>query len=505
MEGIFNILMVDDRSENLMALEAVLANPEYNLVGVTSGEDALRCLLHDDFAIILMDVQMPGLNGFETAKIIRTRQKCQNIPIIFITAISQNEENVLEGYASGAVDYIFKPFSPAILRAKVDAFLRTYKYQCEITKQRELLQGQVAELDRLNDQLTNTTLELCRNEILLESMVAERTQQISSILESIKDGFFTVDDKYVFTYVNNAAEEIFGLSRREMLGKTLFEKIRYNSDFIERLVAINRDNEPACFETICTFNGRCYEVRVYPAEDSMSVYLNDITERKHIDKEMARLDRLNLIGEMAAGIAHEIRNPMTTVRGFLQYAKKGKSTLSPGNLDLMVEELDRANSIITEFLSLAKNKNTDKRLQSLGVTLENLLPLIQAEAILCGKSVIPIINPLPDFYFDEKEIRQMVLNLAINGLEAMQAGGILKISAYREDGDILLAVEDQGSGIDPKIIDRLGTPFFTTKDSGTGLGLAVCYSIAARHRATIDIKSGEWGSVIYVRFKLNAE
>ncbi len=505
MEGIFNILMVDDRPENLMALEAVLASPEYNLVGVTSGAEALRCLLRDDFAIILMDVQMPGLNGFETAKIIRTRQKCQNIPILFITAISQTEENVLEGYASGAVDYIFKPYSPAILRAKVDAFLRTYKYQCEITKQRELLKGQVVELDRLNDQLTNTTLELCRNEILLESMVADRTQRISSILESIKDGFFTVDDKYVFTYVNNAAEEIFSLSRHEMLGKTLFEKIRYNSDFIERLIAINRDNEPACFETICTLNGRCYEVRVYPAGDSMSVYLNDITERKHIDKEMARLDRLNLIGEMAAGIAHEIRNPMTTVRGFLQYAKKGKSTLSHSNLDLMVAELDRANSIITEFLSLAKNKNTDKRLQSLGVTLENLLPLIQAEAILCGKSVIPIINPLPDFYFDEKEIRQMVLNLAINGLEAMQAGGILKISAYQEDGDILLAVEDQGSGIDPKIIDRLGTPFFTTKDSGTGLGLAVCYSIAARHRAAIDIKSGEWGSVIYVRFKVNAE
>ncbi|CVK21427.1 response regulator [Sporomusa sphaeroides] len=504
MKEQFKILMVDDRPENLMALEAVLASPDYLLVGVTSGEGALKCLLNDDFALILLDVQMPNLNGFDTAKIIRTRQKCQNIPIIFITAISQTEENVLEGYDSGAVDYIFKPFNPQILRAKVDAFLRMHHCQLKLVQQREMLKRQIAEMDNLNEQLTNTTLELCRNEILLESMVAERTQRISSILESIKDGFFAVDADYKFTYVSKAAEPILGWSRQELLGKTLFEVLSHNPVLTEQLVAVStgESEEPVCFESACLLPERCYEVRVYPAKNGLSVYLNDITERKLIDKEMARLDRLNLIGEMAAGIAHEIRNPMTTVRGFLQYAKSGKAALSPANLDLMVEELDRANSIITEFLSLAKNKNTDKQLQNLGNIIESLLPLIRAEAILDGKTVVEDIGPLTDFPFDAKEIRQLILNLAMNGLEAMQTGGTMKLRAYEEAGEVVLVVEDQGSGIEPDILVKLGTPFFTTKDTGTGLGLAICFSIAARHQAIIDIKSSETGTAIYVRFKL---
>ncbi|SMD13762.1 ATP-binding protein [Sporomusa malonica] len=502
MEEKINILMIDGQAENLIALAAVLKSPEYNLVGVTSGEEALKYLLDQDFAMILLDVQMSGVNGLEIARGIRTWQKCQNIPIIFVSAISQTEESLLDGYTSGAVDYIFRPFKPQVLRAKVDSFHRLYKCQQQMDKQRKLLQQQVLELDKLNEQLTMTTIELCRNEVLLENIVAERTRRISSILESIKDGFFTVDADYKFTYINGTAENIFGKSRQYLLGKTLFEVCRTNPAFIENIIVSCSDDKPVCFENMCSLNERWFEVRAYPAENSVSVYLNDITERKLIDKEMARFDRLSLIGEMAAGIAHEIRNPMTTVRGFLQYAKSGKTTLSSSNLDLMMDELDRANTIITEFLSLAKNKNTDKKLQSLVRVIESLLPFIQAEAIMDDKAVVPLINTIPEFYFDEKEVRQLILNLTMNGLEAMQAGGILKISTYKEGDEVVLSVEDQGAGINPEIMDKVGTPFFTTKDSGTGLGLAVCYSIAARHQATIEIKSGDWGTVIYVRFKV---
>lgn len=495
--------MVDDRPENLMALEAVLASPDYELVSVTSGEEALKCLLTEEFGLILLDVQMPGLNGFETAKIIRTRRKCQDIPIIFVTAISQTEENVLEGYAAGAIDYIFKPISPQVLRAKVDAFLRMHKYRRELARQSELLKRQVRELDLLNDQLTTTAMELTRNEILLESMVEERTQRISNILESIKDGFFAVDTKYILTYVNSAAEKIFAKPRNEILGKSIYEVLGYHPGFIKQLVVIS-NKEPVYLEINCPRNERCYEVRAFPGENGLSVYLNDITERKLMDKEMARLDRLNLIGEMAAGIAHEIRNPMTTVRGFLQYANNGKAVLSPSNIELMVEELDRANTIITEFLSLAKNKSTDKRLQNLGGIIDSLLPLIKAEAVLSGKAVIASGGKSPDFYFDAKEIRQMILNLAMNGLEAMRPGGTLTLNAYDEDDQAVLAVQDEGAGIQPDIREKVGTPFFTTKDSGTGLGLAICYSIAARHQASIDIKSGDRGTTVYVRFNLNS-
>ena len=115
---VINILMVDDLQENLTALEAVLSSPQYHLVSARSGEEALRYILKQDFAVILLDVQMPGLNGFETAKLIKARKKSKNIPIIFITAISQDMEHVLHGYSVGAIDYIFKPFNPETLKKK---------------------------------------------------------------------------------------------------------------------------------------------------------------------------------------------------------------------------------------------------------------------------------------------------------------------------------------------------------------------------------------------------
>lgn len=132
------------------------------------------------------------------------------------------------------------------------------------------------------------------------------------------------------------------------------------------------------------------------------------------------------------------------------------------------------------------------------------MPLIKAEAVLSGKAVIASGGKSPDFYFDAKEIRQMILNLAMNGLEAMRPGGTLTLNAYDEDDQAVLAVQDEGAGIQPDIREKVGTPFFTTKDSGTGLGLAICYSIAARHQASIDIKSGDRGTTVYVRFNLNS-
>ena len=118
-----DILLVDDRAENLLALEAILEPLGQRLVRAQSGQDALRQLLERDFAVILLDVQMPGMNGFETAQMIKSRERTKFIPIIFLTAISKEEEYVFQGYSVGAVDYMFKPFQPAILRSKVQVFV----------------------------------------------------------------------------------------------------------------------------------------------------------------------------------------------------------------------------------------------------------------------------------------------------------------------------------------------------------------------------------------------
>ncbi len=141
-----NILLVDDRPENLVALEAVLEPLEHNLVKAHSGEEALKHLLNEDFSVILLDVQMPGMDGFETALQIKQREKTRDVPIIFLTAISREPRHALRGYSSGAVDYIAKPFEPNALRAKVSVFI-------ELHEKNELLKQQAAELQRSNQDL----------------------------------------------------------------------------------------------------------------------------------------------------------------------------------------------------------------------------------------------------------------------------------------------------------------------------------------------------------------
>jgi signal transduction histidine kinase len=243
----------------------------------------------------------------------------------------------------------------------------------------------------------------------------------------------------------------------------------------------------------------------YDGKKHSTIIVRDITERKRLQKEMARLERLHLVGEMAASIGHEIRNPMTTIRGFLQMVNEREDTEKYREYyQLMIEELDRANAIITEYLSMARDKSVDLKPGWLNSSVKALYPLLQADAQYGDKQVQLSLGKPPQLLFDEKEIRQLILNLARNGLEAMQPGGTLTIGTRENNREAELFIKDEGGGLDPMIMEKLGTPFITTKENGTGLGLAVCYSIAKRHNADITIETGAGGTTFSVRFKPGA-
>ena len=141
------ILMVDDRPENLLALEAILQGLGHELIKATSGEEALKCLLTDDVAVLLLDVQMPGMDGFETAAHVKRREKTRDIPILFLTAIDGEAHQAFRGYAAGAVDYLSKPFDPWVLKAKVGVFVELYERRIELTAQADELRRQLARYD----------------------------------------------------------------------------------------------------------------------------------------------------------------------------------------------------------------------------------------------------------------------------------------------------------------------------------------------------------------------
>jgi signal transduction histidine kinase len=226
-------------------------------------------------------------------------------------------------------------------------------------------------------------------------------------------------------------------------------------------------------------------------------YISEQTEK------MTRLDRLNIIGEMAAGIAHEVRNPMTTVRGLLQFmGTKQEFTNHKEKFTLMIDELDRANSIITEFLSLAKNKAMNFSESNLNDLIRDLHPLLQADALRNNCEIKMSLGDIPTIFMDQNSIRQLILNMIRNGIDAMPTGGPIHISTEKEEQRVLLCIKDQGIGISPENKEQLGTPFFTTKDNGTGLGLAVCYRIVQRHAATITVESEqEKGTTFIVGFQ----
>ncbi|WP_346354736.1 ATP-binding protein [Azotosporobacter soli] len=228
--------------------------------------------------------------------------------------------------------------------------------------------------------------------------------------------------------------------------------------------------------------------------------IRDITERKRLEQLT-----LNVVGSMAVTVAHEIRNPMTTVRGYLQVLeKKDKYQEDKQKFSLMIEEIDRANAIIQEYLSLSQEKAARLEPCSLNHIVKTLFPLIQVNSINAKTTVSLDLATIPDLFLDKNEMRQLLLNIVRNGIEAMSSGGNLLIRTYQEDNKTVLAISDQGDGIPPQVLERLGTPFTTTKDSGTGLGIPICYQIAQRHNAKIVVDTSKAGTTFKLYFNSQA-
>ena len=227
----------------------------------------------------------------------------------------------------------------------------------------------------------------------------------------------------------------------------------------------------------------------------------DISETIELKQHIERLSCLNLVGQLAASIGHEIRNPMTTVRGYLRYMQR-KSIFSgfAEQFSMMICELDRANEIITDFLTLAKNRVNGSAMQNLNKIVEDIGPLMEAMGSEIGHSIEFVLQPIPDLLVDKIDIHKVLINLVKNGFEAMDDKGKVVVSTFKEEHYIVLQVTDEGKGISKEVLEKLGTPFFTTKEKGTGLGLSVCYQIAARHNAFIDIQTNTAGSTFSLKF-----
>ena len=237
-----NILLVDDKPENLISLEAILEDLDQNLVRARTGQEALRLVLKQDFAVILMDVQMPGMDGYETATLIRERQQSQNIPIIFLTAIYESEEYVFKGYSVGAVDYLFKPFAPEILHSKVMTFIDLYRYR-EQEKQHALLAQSESflrkhslELEKINKKLEKEIKERKR----IEQDLKEYTKKLEISNRNLQDFAYIASHdlqeplRKVLTFTDRLGEKYQGLLDGN--GQDYFNRIQDATHRMQKLI-----------------------------------------------------------------------------------------------------------------------------------------------------------------------------------------------------------------------------------------------------------------------------
>lgn len=382
----------------------------------------------------------------------------------------------------------------------LDDFARTM-IQNQFDRREEL--DQLPELKPVFEKIQNHMGYLHDLNLQLE----RSNDKLITIMQGITDGFFALDKDGRFTFVNEETQKMAGKGYLQLIGQPIwdaFSDVMQPEDLANIRLAMSR-NTSMHWESKSLTGEQHYGYNIYPFSEGMTVFVRDITEAKRQDEEFSRLERLNLIGQMAAGISHEVRNPMTTVRGFLQLLEaKSHSEQDKDYMELMISEIDRANAIITDFLSLARANSECVRAENINEIIERIYPMLQADAFNCNKDIEINLGTIPDLMLNESEVKQIILNLVRNGLEAISEGEKISIATSLTNRGVVLAISDTGPGLPQEVIDKMGTPFVTTKDTGTGLGLAISMGIAHRHKAKFEYETSSNGTTFNIIFPLES-
>lgn len=328
-------------------------------------------------------------------------------------------------------------------------------------------------------------------------------QKLQQFIDETSLGVVIVDREGRITHINEMAMQLFhknvnGRSRLELIGLS-FPRLSEGIDKESQELLYGALKGKQATSHLSKTDAKTYVKTSFSIRDLQSgaitgaaLIFYDVTELNWLRDELGRMERLSLVGQMAASITHEIRNPMAVIRGFVQLMRERSPDHLQEYFRIVLDELDRANSIINDFLSLAQNRMIEKERCSLNSIILELLPLLMADANMRGLKIeLDLEEDLPELELNEKEIKQLILNLVRNGMEAMEDKGEIRIATFAIEDAVVLQVTDEGIGIPEEKIERLFEPFFTTKERGTGLGLPLCLSIVERHNGVIEVESRE--------------
>ncbi len=490
------ILIVDDNPINLQILQDLLSNANFQVLVADDGEGAIQIAETSCPDLILLDVLMPNMDGFETCRRLKSNVATQDIPIIFLTALAQKADKV-KGLNLGAVDYITKPLEneEVLARVKIHLSLRN------LTK-------------RLKEQ--NTRLE---TEIYERQQAEKKIQEQAALLDITTDAIFVRDANNLILYWNKGAEHLYGWTAEEAIGKNTRE-ILYKSETFSQL-----DDIQQTLADVGSWQGELHQVtkgdnsiivasrwtlinNVEGQPNSILTVNTNITEKKQLEAQFLQAQRMESLGTLASGIAHDLNNTLTPMMMIIQLLEtKLLGGQSREWISLLENNVRRAANLVKQVLYFSQGSEVQF------ATLQVRHFILEVEQILkqsFPKSINIVLDiPKPNLwsiYGDATQLHQVLMNLCINARDAMPVGGTLRISAKnvwvdaqytRKNIDakvgpyVAIAISDTGIGIPKEIIDRIFEPFFTTKDvgQGTGLGLSTVMGIVKSHDGFVSVKS----------------
>ena len=503
------ILLVDDDERNLLALGQVLEGLA-DVVTATSGREALRHLLDGEFAVILLDVFMPGMDGYETAQLIRQRKQTARIPIIFLSAVNKETEHLMRGYAMGAVDYVFKPVDAVILQSKVKVFVDLFRMRTEVEEKR-----------RREQMLLDANLKAKSEKLKVERELRLAEQRQAAIIQSLPIVLYfePIGQKpRKLSFVGENLHRVMGYTPQDVASAEDFWESRIHAEDRHRVLAeLERRREAGGWSI--HYRWRCADGSFRHLHDQAVLIrsrdgkpveyagsLVDVSERRELENQLLQAQKMDAIGQLTGGVAHDFNNLLASILGGLHLLQR-RLTLGDRDrlvLDQMRHAAEQGAELVRRMMAFARKQDLSPASVDPKSLCESVAGLIAPT--LGGRVEVEWECPRTErfLFVDRSQLELALVNLIINARDAMPEGGKIRVSIGEQIGDgehapmVRIRVVDEGLGIPGEIIDRVTEPFFTTKEAGkgTGLGLSMVAGFVEQSGGHFAVASDNSGTTV---------
>ena len=465
------ILLIEDHPDSRRNLRRLIEARGHEVVACASAEEAEIEIAKASFPFLILDWMLPGKSGVELCESLRARPHGDEMYILLVTARA-NAEDLERALAAGANDYLTKPLDARRLGVRLS-----------------VAESHIRELEERNH--TRIALQ-------------ESARRMTDILEKTSDGFFALDTNWNFTYLNAEAEVMLGTPRESLNGQNIWEKIPglSGSIFEQNYRRVMSDQVAIEFEALESNGKAWFEVHSYPSGGGVSVFFREITERKRAEEERLTTGKLESLGTLAGGIAHDLNNILTVISGNIGLAQLDAPRDSGNLLSYLAkagQAAQHAARLSSQLLTFSKGGAPLKKIASVADLLQQATEFSLHGSNL--RAALEIEDHLGKADMDVAQMEQVINALIINAREAMPNGGVLNISAENLRLDdknglpldpgryIKVSIADHGPGVPFEVVPKIFDPYFTTKTSSTGLGLAISYSIIRKHGGMLHLEN----------------